>query len=1305
MKRESFLFIIFISLIFLSTLQAKVWQREAPDSTGSDMGEYCSLAIDHENNPHIAYYDWEFHDLRYAYCRDGIWTIEIVDSVENAGEYCSIAVDSHNRPHISYRQDYLGYYWSLKYATKTDTGWVKMIIDTPKDTTYGEVGECSSIAIDKNDNPYISYVQEYPTAIKLAYKNASGWHFDLVTDVYSCNFTKIVFNNANLPVIGFHHWESDDPVIHNRLKIATLNPADSSWSVVTVPDSIGITFWGSLIGFDLDSQNKAYFAYIKYWDDFLRLAVYDGQNWSVETVTEDPWPSYSPSLTLKVDKYDKPTIVNFYGSEELHFYQKINGQWQYQMVDNVITFCEYCSLDFTSENYPCIAVYGRTRNYTRYALFYYRYWPGNPLIHLPINSYDFGNVWTQSFADWNCEVDNQGDAPLIINKLQLISPWWDTTFQIIKTPLPKTILPQRSNFITLRFKPRSEATFFDTLRISSNDSLQLETSVYLAGRGTSSGTTGNLLLTVNNIYIDHPYRLLRKDLPLKNVAVRLYQNGQQMYGPHYTGPNGQAQLSDIITGNYDIKLTTHMHIPGDQPNTSVLDSLSVIRPISIGPGGNSQTLFLPESLFVEKYTHIYHLTHIEKTSWNVQAVFGYHHSEELVKNLLDLWKVNLPDELETSIARLILNEYMVYHLFDPSYRMGLEFIHDVGDLINMLFYSDQYVPSLVETLLEMILRILLGDPLSAIINLVLEMVMNFLQSQLLDLIGEGIQQTAALLPNGGEQVVMAAWHDIRDQYSGWSSFLGGFSSDTWSHMKGLIYDHFKFAIFQFVYIDLMTDDKIEKGKNYSQQFQYNGEFTDSYNNATGFIADKLGNIETAESICRGLRTTAGLFNITSAMLDILGIFPIPGLGLLEALNTILKISAYVQVLSAVGISAYEFFSIPDYMDDAVDDIYFPEGKPLALKKEHSSFPRSRMSPEIRSLLVSKLWQSMNDYDSTIDSIKQYITHGEMSQALIAMDDLMESEKNFQNDLRSVLVPIYAVAKTAQDSLDNFTAMYDSIISYYAQAGESRFKNYLALMFLPTDTSQAMKDTVLGFLNRSIAANHLITEQATATLDSVSFLPIPAILMAKLVKQSQYELKSNEMVTIKIQVENVGSLPAHGVSICLKTNSALQIEEADSIYLGTLLPGQVTDTISWTVSLFDKSYTRGTWTAEVYSSDAKTYSASGSLVIPQPSSPPTGGKLSNANIYNYPNPFNPDKEQTVLRYSLEKTARVTIKIYDAGGNLVITLLDAVLQQAGEEQSVVWDGKNSQGDIVANGVYFNVIETSENERAVGKIAVLR
>jgi flagellar hook assembly protein FlgD len=55
--------------------------------------------------------------------------------------------------------------------------------------------------------------------------------------------------------------------------------------------------------------------------------------------------------------------------------------------------------------------------------------------------------------------------------------------------------------------------------------------------------------------------------------------------------------------------------------------------------------------------------------------------------------------------------------------------------------------------------------------------------------------------------------------------------------------------------------------------------------------------------------------------------------------------------------------------------------------------------------------------------------------------------------------------------------------------------------------------------------------------------------------------------------------------------------------------------------------------------------------------------------------------------------------------VKTLLDNTQQSAGTEQAIPWDGKNGDGDIVANGVYFFTIESSQDERAVGKIAVLR
>jgi flagellar hook assembly protein FlgD len=67
--------------------------------------------------------------------------------------------------------------------------------------------------------------------------------------------------------------------------------------------------------------------------------------------------------------------------------------------------------------------------------------------------------------------------------------------------------------------------------------------------------------------------------------------------------------------------------------------------------------------------------------------------------------------------------------------------------------------------------------------------------------------------------------------------------------------------------------------------------------------------------------------------------------------------------------------------------------------------------------------------------------------------------------------------------------------------------------------------------------------------------------------------------------------------------------------------------------------------------------------------------------------------------------VTIRIYDNGNRLVKDLIHNIEYPGVQEIGVEWDGRNGQDDLVANGVYFAVIENSQGERAVCKIAVLR
>jgi hypothetical protein len=72
--------------------------------------------------------------------------------------------------------------------------------------------------------------------------------------------------------------------------------------------------------------------------------------------------------------------------------------------------------------------------------------------------------------------------------------------------------------------------------------------------------------------------------------------------------------------------------------------------------------------------------------------------------------------------------------------------------------------------------------------------------------------------------------------------------------------------------------------------------------------------------------------------------------------------------------------------------------------------------------------------------------------------------------------------------------------------------------------------------------------------------------------------------------------------------------------------------------------------------------------------------------NAPNPFNPE---TIIRYDVpEGGGKVTVRIYDVSGRLVLTLVDR-MESAGQK-SARWNGANQNGMHVASGIYFYRLE---------------
>jgi hypothetical protein len=154
--------------------------------------------------PHIAYFDGDNENLKYAFQDTTGWHIELVDVPAAAGRFPSLALDATGFPHISYL-DHL-YNYDLRYAYKDLGGWHIEVVDSE-----GLIGRYTSLAVDASGRPHIGY-QDYGNAdLKYAYRTNAGWHVMTVDSVGMAGVaTSIALDEAGLPHIVYWHMSYSD---------------------------------------------------------------------------------------------------------------------------------------------------------------------------------------------------------------------------------------------------------------------------------------------------------------------------------------------------------------------------------------------------------------------------------------------------------------------------------------------------------------------------------------------------------------------------------------------------------------------------------------------------------------------------------------------------------------------------------------------------------------------------------------------------------------------------------------------------------------------------------------------------------------------------------------------------------------------------------------------------------------------------------------------------------------------------------------------------------------------------------------
>lgn len=182
----------------------------------------------------------------------------------------SIALDGDGYSHISYHD---GQAQNLKYAYRDASGWHIQIID---DGGSGNVGSYTSLALDGNGYPHISYYDATNGDLEYAYQDGSGWYSQTVDnggDVGRYTSLALASTSPYTPHISYYDATNE------YLKYAHMGA--SGW----VRETVGTPRGGTHNSLALGADGLVHISYFDHqWSDLIYIKQTGGGAWSESVV-------------------------------------------------------------------------------------------------------------------------------------------------------------------------------------------------------------------------------------------------------------------------------------------------------------------------------------------------------------------------------------------------------------------------------------------------------------------------------------------------------------------------------------------------------------------------------------------------------------------------------------------------------------------------------------------------------------------------------------------------------------------------------------------------------------------------------------------------------------------------------------------------------------------------------------------------------------------------------------------------------------------------------------------------------------
>ncbi len=201
------------------TWNGKVWEVQTIDGENQS-GKFNAMVRDGQGGIHLAYANVNTMtaSTRYAYWNGKSWTLETVDgksqnNEENVGYSVCIALDREGDPHLSYMN-----YTSpaLKYAARIHGKWEVQTVAPVSGVAYPDR---NSILVDDRGTTYIGYYDAGRGALSVAHNVGNRWISEIVDSNAAGATSSLQIDHGEL-------WITYADESHGSLKIAHRPLAD-----------------------------------------------------------------------------------------------------------------------------------------------------------------------------------------------------------------------------------------------------------------------------------------------------------------------------------------------------------------------------------------------------------------------------------------------------------------------------------------------------------------------------------------------------------------------------------------------------------------------------------------------------------------------------------------------------------------------------------------------------------------------------------------------------------------------------------------------------------------------------------------------------------------------------------------------------------------------------------------------------------------------------------------------------------------------------------------------------------------------